>query len=243
MSSDRLSEMHEVIKDPLRQRILLKLGQRDSLDFDGLVKNLKMTDTKELSNQLVALQEMTVEGEPIVTKQDKAYRLTEKGHEVLDKMIAFPQLKFDNYNEKLFGNNLSDRESKPKPKWFRPYWIVLFISTVIVVGIAIPFFSNAPIDKTIFYLFFTLLILSFGYYIRVKPPSLKTNRIMYIVLFGAFFGCWFSIGAIVVLSKMGFHEIDGVVITTWIGCFALGGLLGDFIGRIRHYKGPNQYTL
>lgn len=143
----------------------------------------------------------------------------------------------------LLNQSNQPNQSKPKPKWFRPYWIVLLISTVIVVGFVIPFFGNVPIDKTIFYLIVTLLIISFGYYVRVKPQSLKTNRIMYIVLFGAFFGCWFSIGAIVVLSRIGFHEINGFVITTWIGCFALGGLLGDLIGRIRHYKGPNQYSL
>ncbi len=44
MCSDRLFEMHEVIKDPLHQKILLKLRRYDTLDFDGLAKNLKLID-------------------------------------------------------------------------------------------------------------------------------------------------------------------------------------------------------
>ena len=161
----------------------------------------------------------------------------------LDEMIAFPELESDNYREKVLSEtNQSSNQSKTKPKWFSPYWIGIFILTIIVVGIVIPVFGHQTFAKVLFYLVPVLLILGFGYYIRVKQPSIKTNRIIYIVLFSGFFGCWFSIGAIIVLSSMGFHEIDAVVITAWIGCFALGGILGDLIGRIRHYKGPNQYS-
>ncbi|XHH07827.1 MAG: hypothetical protein ACFCUE_09640 [Candidatus Bathyarchaeia archaeon] len=64
----------------------------------------------------------------------------------------------------------------------------------------------------------------------------KTNRVMYILLFGGFFGCWLSIAAIFVLSRLGFHDINAVVALTWVGCFVLGGFLGDLIGRLRNYK-------
>lgn len=106
----------------------------------------------------------------------------------------------------------------------------------------LPFFGYISLERAAFYLVVALLIESLGFYVRIKTPSMKTNRIMYIVLFGAFFGCWFSIGSLIFLSRLGFYEINEYVIITWIGCFALGGLIGDLIGKIRHYKGPNQYT-
>jgi uncharacterized membrane protein YjjB (DUF3815 family) len=58
-----------------------------------------------------------------------------------------------------------------------------------------------------------------------------------------FFACWFSIAAIVFLSRLGFKEIDATVVATWAGCFAVGGLIGNLIGKLRHYKGPGQYQL
>jgi hypothetical protein len=144
-------------------------------------------------------------------------------------MIAFPELKS------------KDCRQKPKPKWFTPYWIVIFVSTIIVLGIVIPVFGHISFERAIFYLAIALLLEGLGLYVRVKVPSVRTNRVMYIVLFGAFFGCWFSIASIGFLSSMGFHEINEYVIITWAGCFALGGLIGDLIGKIRHYKGPEQY--
>jgi len=69
---------------------------------------------------------------------------------------------------------------------------------------------------------------------------MKTNRVMYIVLFGGFFGCWFSIAAWVFLAII-FAEFKVYVLLTFIGCFVLCGLIGDSIGKMRHYKGPEQY--
>jgi hypothetical protein len=240
MSGDRTFELHEVVKDPLRQKILLKLGQHDSIEFDSLVENLKLTDTQELSNQLVTLQEVTIEGEHIVTKQGNSYQLTEKGHEVLDEMIAFPQLGLDNYREKLLGE--SSNQSKPKPKWFSPYWIAIFASAVLVVGVIIPFFSHQTVEETALYLTVTMLILAFGYYVRVKQPSMRTNRLIYIGLFSFFFGCWFSLGSMFLFARIGIYYMNSLVIVTWIGFFVIGGVIGDLIGKARNYKGPAQYS-
>ena len=93
MSNDRLLDLHEVIKDLLRQKILLKLGQYDSLDFSNLIKSLKISDSLELSNQLSILEEIKVEGEHLVTKQENSYRLTEKGQLGLDLRLNLAELK------------------------------------------------------------------------------------------------------------------------------------------------------
>jgi hypothetical protein len=243
MSDDKLSQLHEVLKEPLRQKILLQLGQHECLTLDDLTKNLRAYDIQELSNQLSILGRLKVEGEYLISNQADEYELTEKGHYVLDEMIAFPELLSDNYRDKILGEiNQSSNQSKAKPKWFTPYWIAIIVSTTILLGIILPIFGNVPFEKALFFLVVSLLIVGLGFYVRIKPLSIRKSRFMYIVLFGGFFGCWFSIGAIMVLSRMGFHEIDAVVITAWIGCFALGGILGDIIGRIRHYKGPGQYS-
>ncbi len=233
MSAERLAQLHEILKQPLRQKILLQLGQHDYLSFETLLGNLQLEDPRELDEQIAFLGDLLEKRFlPDAKGSDTAmYGLTEKGHDVLHALIAFPELASKDYT------------LKSKPKWFTPYWIALFISTVLIVGVVFPIFGHQPLERAIFVLAVALSFEGLAFYARIKTPSIKTNRIMYIVLFGAFFGCWFSIAAIGVLSHYGFHEIDAVVITSWIGCFALGGLLGDLIGRLRHYKGPQQYQL
>jgi DNA-binding HxlR family transcriptional regulator len=102
MSDERLAQLHEILKDTLSQKILLQLGESDSLSFDDLMKNLKLNGTQELSNQLNTLEKLTIDGEHLVSKQvDLQYSLTEKGHYVLDEMIAFPELESDGYTQKI----------------------------------------------------------------------------------------------------------------------------------------------
>jgi len=245
MISDRLSEMHEVIKDPLRQSILLKLGQHNSQDFDDFSKSLKITDSSELSNQLNILQEMKVEGEPLVTKQENAaYQLTEKGHVVLYKMISFPEIKSDNYREKLLGEPNPSKQSKAKPKWFTPYWIVLFVSTIIVMGVVIPVFGHQSLDKAFFYTIPGLLIIGFGFYVRIKP-SMKINKLIYVGVLGFVLGClfWF-IGLFIAFFSISLEVAEGnvffVILTTL--SFTLGPIVGYLIGKARNFKGPERYS-
>jgi MFS family permease len=233
MSAKKRAEFHEILKEPRRQKILLQLGQHDYLSFDSLLKNLKITDPRNLENQLSNLGDL-LEKKYLADERGVEvlmYALTEKGHEVAHALIAFPELAAQDYN------------ALSKPKWFTPYWVALFVVTAIVVGVVIPFFGHQPLERMVFFLVVALSIEGLAFYARIKAPSRRTNRIMYIVLFGAFFGCWLSIAAIVVLSHYGFKEIDAVVIASWAGCFVLGGLLGDLIGRLRHYKGPQRYQL
>lgn len=242
MNGDRLAELHNVLEQPLRCKILPKLSEQDSLTFDDLTKNLKTDDPQELSSQLAVLESLTVEGEHLISKQsDSSYQLTEMGHYVLDEMIAFPELESDSYKEKLLGAANPSKQPNPQPKWFRPYWIAIFVSAIVVLGIIFPVFGHQSFGSAIFYLFAALLILGFGYYIRVNQPSMKTYRLIYIGLFAWFFGCCFSIAAIFFLSRID-NQIDAFTISVLVGCFVLGGFLGDLIGKARHYKGPAQYS-
>jgi CDP-diglyceride synthetase len=132
------------------------------------------------------------------------------------------------------------KEQKQKPKWFTPYWIAIFVSTVILLGIILPVFGHVSLETALFILIVGLFIEAFGFYVRIKQPSLRTNRIIYIVLFSLFFGCWFSIAAIALMDRID-NQIDAFTVSVLVGCFVLGGVLGDLIGRMRNYKGPNQY--
>ncbi len=108
MSDERLAQLHEILRDALSQKILLELGEFESLGFDDLRNRLKIEDTQELGNQLNTLEKLTIDGEHVVSKQsDLQYKLTEKGHYVLDEMIAFPELESDNYKQKVEQSNLS----------------------------------------------------------------------------------------------------------------------------------------
>jgi hypothetical protein len=73
MSADRLARLNEILKEPLRQRILLQLGQHDRLTFDSLMKNLKIEDPQELSNQLTILWDL------VAKVKDDEHFSTEQG--------------------------------------------------------------------------------------------------------------------------------------------------------------------
>ena len=241
MRDDRLSQIHEVLKDPIRQKILLQLGEHECLTLYDLTENLRAYDIQELSNQLNMLRQLTVEGENLVSNLANKYELTEKGHYVLDEMIAFPELGSDNYREKFLGET---NQSKAKPKWFNPYWAVLFVSTVIMVGIVIPIFGHQPLERTIFYAAISLLIVGFGYYIRVKP-SITLNKIVYVGLLGFFIGdiLWFLGLVIAVISLPHTDAMENtifVVLTTV--SFTVGPIIGYLIGKSRNFKGPQQYS-
>ena len=119
MSADNtggdLAGFHEVLKDPLRRKILLNLGEHNDLSFDDLLKELKIDDQEGLRSQLKVLGDLVTETENdyllseqgVSKKLGGQYRLTEKGHDAVDEMIAFPEIESKNYkeeiNEKFFG--------------------------------------------------------------------------------------------------------------------------------------------
>ena len=107
MNDEKLARLHEILKEPLRQKILLQLGEHGHLTFDDLITNLKIDNTQELTYQLNTLEKLTIDEEHLISKQaDLQYSLTEKGHYVLDEMIAFPELESDGYKQKIRKSGL-----------------------------------------------------------------------------------------------------------------------------------------
>ena len=92
-----------------------------------------------------------------------------------------------------------------------------------------------------------LVMLGFGYYIRVKPPSIRINRILYILLFGVFFGgiIWMLMYAsrIVtwIINILGPTEYAGIALSLVVS-FGIGAILGDLLGKFRNYKVSAQYS-
>ena len=230
MDSSRRVELHEVLKGPLRQKILLKLGQHKSLSIDSLAELLK-ADQAEVEAELGALQDLTVDGEPLVTEEGNVYALTEKGHDGLDCMIAFPELTHES-------------QPKPKPKWFTPYWAALIVLTVIVTGVVIPVFGHQAPEKAVIYTAAALLSIGLAIYIRVKP-SVKLNKVIYVGVLGFAIGCilWF-VGLIIAVFSLPHTDAveDQLFVVLTALSFTLGPLLGYLIGKARHFKGPEQYS-
>jgi hypothetical protein len=110
MSDDRLAELHELLKNPIRQKILLKLGAHDRVSFEDLMKELKIDNPQELRSQLEILSDLVTKAEDdeyLLSEQGVSkrlggqYMLTEKGHNAVDELIFFPEIKSDNYEEKI----------------------------------------------------------------------------------------------------------------------------------------------
>ena len=110
MSDDNLAELHEFLKDPIRQKILLKLGEYDRLSFEDLKKELKIDNPQELHSQLEILGDLVTKAEDdeyLLSEQGVSkrpggkYALIEKGHDAVDELIFFPEIKADNYKEKI----------------------------------------------------------------------------------------------------------------------------------------------
>jgi DNA-binding HxlR family transcriptional regulator len=238
MSTDKIVKLHKVVKEPLRQKILLQLGLHKKMTFNDLMKSLEIQDSQELRNQLNILEKMIIEGKHLVIKQaNSSYRLTEKGQYVLDKMITYPQLRSDSY-PKLHSNI-----PKPKPIWFKPYWITMVVATI-VVSVTLPITLNIPLGTAVLILILALDMEGLASYVLFEP-SLSLIRVMYI-LAGVPIGSllWFVFTA---FSFSGFrfwaNEDFVFVFGSIVACFGIGALIGDFIGRLRNYKGPEEYQL
>jgi hypothetical protein len=229
------SDINGNILDSLSTNILFQIRRHEKMSVDDLLSKIKTSDRLSIESRLVELDELITivdtKTESAFPSHNKLYELTEKGHEVVLGLLS-PE------NDPL----VPSASTKKGSRWFRPYWLFLFVSTIVFVGIIIPIIGHVPFEKAAIYLVLTLLMIGFSYYIRVKPPSVKTNRIIYIFLFSIFLGSWFVIGSLIVLSRMGFHDIDAFVIFVWVFCYVLGGFIGDLIGRLRHYKGPQPYS-
>ena len=87
MSADLSASLHEILKEPLRRKILLKLGEHDGLSFEDLTKELKTEAAEDIRKQLEFLGDLVKESEDeyVLSEQGVAkrpcgqYSLTEKG--------------------------------------------------------------------------------------------------------------------------------------------------------------------
>jgi hypothetical protein len=117
----------------------------------------------------------------------------------------------------------------------------MLVIATIVIGITLPFRESISWEQAIILLAFFLVVEGIAYYARVKV-SIRLNRVMYILL-GAPIGFVLWLIAATFLSRIytqGLSE-DIAIIVSLAVCFGIGALIGDLIGRARHYKGPEQY--
>jgi len=129
--------------------------------------------------------------------------------------------------------------SKTKPWWWKPYWIISVILTL-AVGLALPFFTHVTVDRTIIGLALSFLGLGIAYYIRVRP-SIRVNRALYILLGITPIG--FVIWIIWAISGIGRWVTQTAgpgpsLLISWIVCYGIGALIGDWIGKKRNYILP-----
>ena len=146
--ADRLARFHELLKDPFRQKILLKLGEHDKLSFDELLKELKIDDQEELYDQLQVLGDLVtkVKDDPYLLPQKGVsqvfgdqYMLTEGGHDALDELIAYPEIESDNYKEIFDKNGLLKPNFAKSNQRVMVFLSIMIVATVIVFLIAFYF--------------------------------------------------------------------------------------------------------
>jgi DNA-binding HxlR family transcriptional regulator len=110
MSQANLAKLHDLLQDPVRQKILLKLSRHERLSFEDLKGELKTVGAEELKSQLKILADLITQSqddeflltETGVSKRPIGqYALTEKGHNAVDEMLAFPEITAENYREKV----------------------------------------------------------------------------------------------------------------------------------------------
>ena len=132
-----------------------------------------------------------------------------------------------------------DKSSNPEPSWWKPYWIIIAIATI-VVGLTLPFARGMSWEQAIALLVFFLVIEGIAYYARVKISN-RLNRIMYILL-GVPIGFVLWLMPLYFLSRIPPQGVKDIALIVSIAvCFGIGALIGDLIGKARNYKGPRQY--
>jgi len=145
-------------------------------------------------------------------------------------------------NDEKLPNENSQKPSKPK--WWKPFWILIAISMV-GSGVFCYFFIYSDLVRIIFYEIIFSLVLGIVYYIRVRP-SKKVNKVVYI-LFGITpigFGLWILYAVVCGLTNF-CHFLNNLRLygywlnlTFQIILFIIGGFIGNWIGKKRDYRLP-----
>ena len=136
-------------------------------------------------------------------------------------------------------NMAEAKVAKSKPWWWRPYWIISLLLTV-VFGVVGFFISGPEVLEPVGLMTVALLFVGFSYYISNRP-STNVNRAMYIMVGTAVIGCvlWLSW----VISGFGRWMIqtvgsDPYLLISFVVCYGIGALIGDLIGKTRNYVLP-----
>ena len=134
--------------------------------------------------------------------------------------------------------------AKPKPWWWKPYWIVLVIVSTIINITVIPFLVNITLESVAVNLITSLLCIGSAYYFRVRP-SIRINRAIYVV--GGTAGIGFLLWAVIMgllnasgtitLIRSNFGEIIHIVsFSLFIGSYVAGAFISDWIGKKLNYR-------
>ncbi len=80
------SQLHAILKDPIRRRILLLLWETDGLTHTELMKALELENTGKLNYHLKLLRDL-------IEKEDGKYKITQKGKLAANLLQEFPETK------------------------------------------------------------------------------------------------------------------------------------------------------
>ncbi len=136
-----------------------------------------------------------------------------------------------------------NRTSKPaiQPRWWKPDWISLVLVTI-VFGALSPLLLGTPLINSLFYTGLAVAMEGVAYYGSVKQ-SLKLNRTMYILL-GVPIGfvLWYISWLLIMRNIFpNVEENIALGILSLALCYGIGALIGDLVGKIRNYRGPERY--
>ena len=218
-----MESLHKILKDEKRRKIILVLNEKGGLGYTDLMADIEVVSTGTLNYHLKVL------GDLIEKDSSGIYHLTEKGKLAYRMLTEFP-----------------DQERPPQDMRLFKAWFVLIVANV-VITIFMGYFLRISIERQAIIL--TILLLSSGlaYYIRIRP-SKSGNRAFFIAVgvLGIGFVLWFTVTSILLFSGLRWQIVsstgnigdDFVVFTTLILCWIIGGIIGDLIGRKRHYIIP-----
>jgi hypothetical protein len=133
---------------------------------------------------------------------------------------------------------MSNNESKPKPYWWRPWWIAIII-VVLVLGFANYFLLSLPLLEATVGLLLTFACLGVAYYLRVRT-HLKVNKALYILLGVTPIGLVIWIVFSLAFSRW-LISIFGAfpsIILSWLICLPIGAVIGYCIGKRRNFTLP-----
>ena len=133
-------------------------------------------------------------------------------------------------------------KASPKPWWWKPLWVSAMLATAVFGAVSF-FVLGIPLLNVIGGLAATALGMGFSYYIRVRP-SLNVNRAIFIFLGVSPIGFVLWLIITYVLNKVIVTSASGtpaLFLTTGIISLTLGAIVGDYIGKRRHYILPFSF--